>query len=256
MGSGTHRSAVSGLGNPTGNGETEHYGLIEANKIVGTGWRAEVPNLDFRVESAEVCAGAAAPTLLFKLGIANRDPEPVCAVTLHTQIRIAVTQRHYRSEEQARLLEVFGAPHQWGRSLRSLVWTHTTLPVPPFRGRTTIEMPVACTYDFDVVSTKYFHALEDGDIPLELLFSGPVFYRGETGGLQIVQLSRDKETHFRLPLRLWKLLMARYFSHSAWLRVHKDTFDRLYRYKAQNGLPTWEAALEELLDARQGGAQA
>jgi hypothetical protein len=28
-------------------------------------------------------------------------------------------------------------------------------------------------------------------------------------------------------------------------------FDRLYAYKSQRALPTWEAALEELLDAHQ-----
>ena len=42
-------------------------------------------------------------------------------------------------------------------------------------------MPVTCTYDFDVVGTKYFAALEDGEIPLEFLFSGTVFYRRKAG---------------------------------------------------------------------------
>ena len=212
-----------------------------------------MPNLVFHVERAEILAFAAVPTLLFKLGIENRDPELVCSITLHTQLRIAATQRHYRPEEQARLVEVFGEPHQWGRSLHSMVWTHSTVPVPPFRGRTVIDMPVTCTYDFEVVSTKYFHTLEDGDIPLEFLFSGSVFYRVGAGGLQIVQISREKETSFRLPLRLWKQLMAHYFPNSVWLRLHQDTFNRLYDYKARNRLPTWEAALEGLLDTRHEG---
>ncbi|HVC82418.1 MAG TPA: DUF6084 family protein [Chloroflexota bacterium] len=29
-----------------------------------------------------------------------------------------------------------------------------------------VEVPIACTYDLKVAGTKYFHALEDGEIPL------------------------------------------------------------------------------------------
>jgi Family of unknown function (DUF6084) len=212
-----------------------------------------VTNLNFRVEGAEVLAFAAVPTLLFKLCIENLEHEPICAVALHTQLRTATTQRHYTEEEQVRLAEVFGELQRWGRTLKSMVWTHTTVLVPPFSGRTVIEMPVPCTYDFEVVSAKYFHALQDGDIPLEFLFSGQVFYRGETGALQIVQIPWEKEAQFRLPLRLWQQMMQHYFPNSAWLRVHKDVFDRLYRYKVQQGLPTWEAALERLSRVSQEG---
>ena len=41
--------------------------------------------------------------------------------------------------------------------------------------------------------------------------------------------------------------MDRYFPNSVWLRVRKDVFDRLYRYKVCNALLTWEEALERLL---------
>jgi hypothetical protein len=114
-------------------------------------------------------------------------------------------------------------------------------------------MPVPCTYDFEVVSAKYFHALGDGEIPLEFLFSGTIFYRGADGALQIVQIPWEKEAQFRLPVCVWQQMMAQYFPNSAWLRVRRDTFDRLYAYKVCTGLPTWEAALEQLLRASTGG---
>jgi hypothetical protein len=210
-----------------------------------------VPNLNFRVEGAEVLAFAAVPTLLFKLGIENLDSEPVCAVTLHTQIRIAATQRHYQPEEQARLVDVFGAPQRWADTLKSMLWTHTTVQVPPFSGSTVIDMPVPCTYDLEVVSVKYFHALKGGEVPLVFLFSGTIFYRGEAGMLQIVQISWEKEAQFRLPIGLWQQMMAHYFPNRVWLLLHQDTFDRLLDYKIHRGLPTWDAALERLLHARQ-----
>ncbi len=208
-----------------------------------------MPDLDFAVEGAEALTFAAVPSILFKLRIENLGEEPIRSVALSTQVRIAATQRHYDATEQEQLLEVFGEPHRWGSTLRSLLWTHTTLQVPPFSESTVVDMPVTCTYDFEVVAAKYFHALEDGEVPLEFLFTGTVFYAGDGGGLQIDRISWEKEAQFRLPVRLWKETMEHYFPNSAWIRLRRDAFDGLYDYKVRKGLPTWEAAVEALLRA-------
>ena len=209
-----------------------------------------MPDLDFTVQSAEVLPYAAVPTILFRLGIQNAvDGEVVDSISLRTQIRIAATQRRYDPPEQDRLRELFGEPHQWKDTLRSLLWTNTNTIVPGFAGGSVFEMPIACTYDFDVVGTKYFAALEDGEIPLEFLFSGTVFYRGAAGALQAVQIPWEKEAKFRLPVQVWREMIDHYFPNTAWLRIRKDTFDRLYDYRARNALLTWERTLESLLKA-------
>ncbi len=209
-----------------------------------------MPDLDFTVEGAEVLEYAAVPTILFRLGIENAmGEEEINSISLRTQIRIAATRRRYDPSEQAKLRELFGEPHQWKDTLRSTLWTNTDTIVPRFSGSTVFGMPVTCTYDFEVVGTKYFSALEDGEVPLEFLFSGTVFYRAETGALQVAQISWEKEAKFRLPVRVWKEMMDHYFPNSAWLRIRKDTFDRLYDYRARNALLTWERTLESLLDA-------
>jgi hypothetical protein len=208
-----------------------------------------MPDLDFKVEGAEVLEFAAVPSLLFKLRIENLEEEPIRSVALNTQIRIAAARRHYERVEQERLLELFGEPHRWGNTLRSLLWTHTTLQVPPFSGSTVVDMPVPCTYDLEVVGSKYFYALEDGEVPLEFLFSGTVYYAGEGGRLQIARISWEKEAEFRLPVRLWKEMMEHYFPNSAWIRLRRDAIDRLYDYKIRKGLPTWETTVEALLRA-------
>ena len=208
-----------------------------------------MPDLSFEVVDAEVLSFAAVPSLLFKLRIENRGEEPIRSVALNTQIRIAATQRHYDAAEQEMLLELFGEPHRWGETLRSLLWTHTVLQVPPFSGSTVVDMPVTCTYDLEVVSAKYFHALDDGEVPLEFLFSGTVFYAGEGVGLQVARISWEKEAEFRLPVRLWNEMMDHYFPNSAWIRLRRDAFDRLYDYKVRMGFPTWESAVEALLRA-------
>ena len=208
-----------------------------------------MPELDFRVEGAEVLEFAAVPSLLFKLRIENLEEEPIRSVALNTQIRIVATQRHYDAVEQERLRELFGEPSRWRDTLRSLLWTHTVVQVGPFSGSTVVDMPVPCTYDLEVVGAKYFYALEDGEVPLEFLFSGTVFYAGEDRRLQVERISWEKEAEFRLPVRLWKEMMEHYFPNSAWIRLRRDAFDQLYDYKIRKGLPTWEATVEALLRA-------
>jgi Family of unknown function (DUF6084) len=211
--------------------------------------RGSVPELTFAVEGAEALPFAAIPTLGLRLRIESLGGVPIRSLALTTQIRIAVTRRSYDPATQERLVEVFGEPPRWGQTLRSLLWTHTTLNVPAFTGSTVAEMPVACTYDFEVVAAKYLHALHDGDVPLELLFSGTIFYLGESGLLRTALISWDKEAEYRLPVGVWRDVMDQYFPDSAWLRLRKETFDRLYAYKAQRALPTWEEAVERLLES-------
>lgn len=207
-----------------------------------------MPELDFSVDSAEALAFAAQPMIVLKLRVTAPGGEAVRSVSLAVQVRIAATQRAYAAVEQERLLDVFGEPSRWGQTLKSLLWTMANVHVPGFRRQTVVDLAIPCTYDFDVVSAKYFDALQDGAIPLELLFSGTVFYAGETG-LQAEQIGWDKEARFALPVQVWKEVIHLYFPNTAWLRIHKDTFDRLNRYRMRNALPTWESALETLLSA-------
>lgn len=209
-----------------------------------------MPDLSFEVIGVEAPAFAAVPMLVFKLRIVNAiEQERIHTVILRCQIQLAVTRRRYSPEAQARLLEVFGEPKRWGETLRPLLWAHASTVAPQFTGSTVVDLPVPCTYDFEVVSTKYFDALEEGEIPLTFLFSGTIFYEGETGDLQIGQISWSKEASSRIPVSLWQEMIASYYPGSAWIRIHKDVFDQLYQYKATHSLLTWEDALMQLLQA-------
>jgi hypothetical protein len=211
-----------------------------------------MPDLNFAVVGAEVPTYAATPTLNFKLRVTNaNEQERIHSVTLRSQIQIAATRRKYNADEQARLLDVFGEPQRWGETLRSQLWTHISVVVPPFTGSTVVDLPIPCTYDFEVLSTKYFNALEDGDIPLSFLFSGTIFYEG--GQLQVGQISWSKEATFRLPVKLWQEMIAHYYPNSTWIRLQKHAFDQLYQYKLRKGLPTWEDVIAHLLqDSSEG----
>jgi hypothetical protein len=204
-------------------------------------------DLNFRVESVESCAHAAVPQLVFRLAITEAAATDIQSVLLKCQIRIEPTRRDYRAENPERLLEQFGPPSHWGKSMRSLLWTHVQAFVPGFTGRTTADLAVPCSFDFNVAATKYFAAMEEGEIPLEFLFSGTVFYLDGDGNLQVAPISLDKQAGFRLGVAVWKQMMDHYYPHSAWLCLDRDVFDRLLRYKAGSGLPTWEKVIETLL---------
>jgi len=124
--------------------------------------------------------------------------------------------------------------------------------VRPFAGSTALDLPVPCTFDFNVAATKYFHALQGGEVPLELLFSGTVFPEGPAGEPRVAQVPWDREAAFRLLVRVWREMMDHYYPGSAWLCLRRDIFERLQRYKTAHGLPTWEQALEQLLRAAGG----
>jgi hypothetical protein len=189
---------------------------------------------------------AAVPTLLLRLAITEASGDPIHAVALRAQIRIEPQRRRYSQDEAARLLELFGEQPQWGESLRPFLWTHTTAMLTGFTGRTEVDLPVACSYDFEVAAAKYLHSLGDGEIPLNLLFSGTVFARRD-GVVSVQPVPWHVEAGYRLPVRTWRDLMDQYFPNSGWIRLRRDTIDAVGRYKAERAIPTWEDALELLL---------
>lgn len=205
------------------------------------------PELDFQVHGVEIARHAVAPLLLLKLHVSVAAiTEAIQNVVLQCQIQINTSRRTYAPDEQQRLVELFAEPARWGTTVRTLLWTHTNLVLPPFEDSCEVDLPLPCSYDFNLAATKYFDALE-GEVPITLLFSGSIFYRTASGALQVGQISWNKEAAFRLPVKVWREMMEHYYPNSAWLCLRKDLFDRLSQYKTRAGISTWERALERLL---------
>jgi hypothetical protein len=141
---------------------------------------------------------------------------------------------------------MFGETSRWGETVKPFLWTHVSTMVAGFKGATEFDMPVPCSYDFDVAASKYLHSLRDGEIPLILLFSGTVFAKGKDG-LMVTQVPWDREAVYRLPVSVWRNLMDLYFPNSGWLRLHRDTLDSLLKFKARRALVSWDNVIEALL---------
>jgi len=207
-----------------------------------------MPELNFKIEGAHAVPYGASPLIAFDLQVANSGPEEaIHTVVLRAQIQIEVTRRHYTPEEQSKLLDLFGEPSRWGQTLKNLLWTNAIVIVPGFDKQTTVELQVPCTFDFNVGATKYFHGLSEGDLPLNFLFSGTVFYADGNEQLQVAPISWEKEAKFKLPLKTWKDLIDHYYPNTAWLNLRRDVFDRLYQYKVRNGITSWEQVIERVL---------
>jgi hypothetical protein len=202
-----------------------------------------VPEIASAVRDASPLEHAAAPTLSFALELTS--PMQVRSISLDVQLQIAARRRAYDDSVHERMFELFGPPAAWGTTLRTLPWTRTTLVVPPFEGSTVVDLQVPCSYDLEVTASRYFDALADGEVPLEFLFSGTVFYGTP---LQAARISWESEAEYRLPVRVWKETMERHFRDTAWLRVGKDRFDRLVAYKSRRALASWEDVFDELLE--------
>jgi Family of unknown function (DUF6084) len=213
----------------------------------GAASATDAPQLEFSVESAHAVPYAAVPTLGFALRIERPDGGEVRSVALNAQLRIAAAGGGWSEAEQKRPSHVF--PEQFAKTVRSLLWTNASANVPAFRGSTVHELTIPCTYDFEVAAAKYLEALEGGEVPLELLFSGGVFYPGPGGRLQVASISWDREAEYRLPVAVWREAMREHFGDSPWLRLGRASFERLHAYKARGAFASWDDAVDALLAA-------
>jgi hypothetical protein len=205
-----------------------------------------VPDLRFQIEIVEATPNAAAPLLTFKVRATDAEMQPIHSIALRVQVQIEPVRRRYTSDQQERLKELFGEPERWSKSLHPLLWTNVNVNVPAFDGTLVFDVGVPCTFDFNVAVIKYIYGLDDGEIPTTLLFSGTVFHAGRMG-LQVAQIPWDRDANYRLPVQVWKEMMDLYYPNTAWLCLQRDVFDKLYRFKAQHGIPTPEQAVERML---------
>jgi hypothetical protein len=207
-----------------------------------------VADLIFGCTGATADKYAATPTLAFQLTITERSGVRVHAIALRCQIRIEPHRRRYSAAEAERLHDLFGDPSRWAETVKPIQLATVTAMVPGFTAVTEIDIPVPCTYDLEVTSARYLQGLDDGTIPMLLLFSGTVFVATE-GGFSVELVPWSAEASYRMPVSVWRDLVDAHFPGSAWLRCSRETLDELSRFKARHALPTWDATLGVLLAA-------
>jgi Family of unknown function (DUF6084) len=189
---------------------------------------------------------AATPTLTFSLTITERSGVRIHAIALRCQIRVEPHRRRYSAAEAQRLHDLFGDPSRWAETVKPIQLATVTAMVPTFTAVTEVDLPVPVTYDLEVASARYLQGLDDGTVPLLLLFSGTVFVATEKGfSVELVPWSA--EASYRLPVSVWHDLVDAHFPGRSWLPCSNMTLDALSAFKAKHALPTWDATLAALL---------
>lgn len=186
------------------------------------------------------------PILTVRLRIDNPGDEPIHALALRAQVRLEPQRRQHTEAETAALADLFGPRDRWKDTLRSFLWMQSSTMVQGFTGSTEVDLPMPCTYDFEVSASKYLHALQDGVIPMVLLFSGTVFTRG-VAGFGVEQIPWDKDVRHEMPVKVWHQLISEQFPGTGWVRLDHDTLATLSAYKAERGFTTSEEAVNDLL---------
>ncbi len=215
-----------------------------------------MPDLNSASRGRSRSTSPPAPLLLFKVRVAETGCRaPIHTAVLRCQVRIEPARRRYAGRAKRRAWWTCSARRSAGaRRMRPMLWTHAVAVVPPFTGSAAVDVPVPCSYDFNVAADQVFRRPGRGaKSRFASSSAAPIFYEADDGALQVGQIAWEKEATYRLPVAVWKDLMGRYYPNCAWLSLRKDVFDRLARYKSRQGLPTWEQALERLLAAA-GGA--
>jgi hypothetical protein len=205
------------------------------------------PALEIEVLGAEPALHVEAPALHFRLRVREAAGRDVYMVALGTQVQIDPGLRGHDQDTRARLVDLFGTPERWASTTSAIVWARVEALLPSFSSELEFTLVVPCTYDLEVTSAKYLDALPDGEVPLSFHFSGRIFYRGEDGRLQIVLTPWSTAT-FRMPVATWRAMIEHHFPEAGFVRVQQSTLQALGLHRAAHGLPTFDAAIADLLE--------
>jgi hypothetical protein len=202
----------------------------------------------FRVLAIAPTPYAAAPELTARLRIEESSGMQVHAIALRCQVRIDPQRRGYDADDERGIRALFGDRGRWPDTLRPFQWMQCHTTVQGFTGATEVDLALPCTYDLDVVGSRYLHGVGSGVVPLTLMFSGTAFTRGEHG-FAVAQVPWDSECRFDLPVQVWRDMIAGFFPHQGWIRLDHDVLTALGDYRASAGLVSWEETVTRLLAA-------
>jgi Family of unknown function (DUF6084) len=210
-------------------------------------------NYEFSVVDIFAEPYAAAPQLTARLRIQETTGQTIHAIALRCQVRIEPQRRRYEEADESGLRALFGERDRWAETLKPFLWMQSSAMVQGFTEITEVDLPLPCTYDFEITGSRYLHAVSDGTVPLALLFSGTVFTKG-VNGFGVEQVPWDCEASYSLPVAVWQQMIESYYPNTGWIRLDHDVLTSLADFRSSHGLTTWEETLQALLAARDGAS--
>ena len=211
------------------------------------------PAPEFEIVGATHVPFAASPTMLFEAIATEPTGAAIQSIALTAQVMIDPARRGYDPETRLRLTELFGPPSSWAPSTSGLPWARVAAAVPGFAGEARFSLEVPCTYDLEVAAAKYFYAVQDGEVPLTFHFNGNIFFHGGADGrLQVMPISWTTSSQYRMPVQVWRAMIAEHYPGGGWIRVSDETLRALHERRAALGLASLDACVVELLERGDG----
>ncbi len=238
------------LRRPDGAGEAEAPALPALDRRSDVAVAA--PALEFAVVGVDAEPNAATPLLCFECGVTDASGREIYTIALSTQIQIDADRRAYDEETRERLRDLFGEQERLPATAGALQLGRVDTLVPSFTGAGSFTIALPVSADLELAGTRYLGSLPGGAVPLTFNFNGTIFYCGSADRLQVVLVPWSCSARYRLPVSTWRGLIERRYASSGFVRVQADTLELLRRRRAEEGLPTFDATLRELL----GGAGA
>lgn len=209
---------------------------------------APLPSVDLDFTCLDVVSDrfAAGPTVVLKMRATETSGGRVHAVALRCQVRVEPVRRSYGDGEAAKVVDLFGDRPRWGSTMQPMQLAFLSQVLSSFTGTCDFDLVLPLSYDVEVAAHKYLAALEGGEAPLILLFSGTVF-SGALGSLSVQPVPWHKETQVRMPVAVWREAMDAHFPGQAWLRLSRSAYDDLATYRGRHGLVGWDDVVAKLV---------
>jgi hypothetical protein len=202
---------------------------------------------EFAVVGVETDALAATPLLRFAVDVTDPSDREIYTIALTAQVQIDGDRRAYDPETRERLRDLFGEQERLPATAGALQIGRVDTLVPSFTGQGSFTIVLPVSADLELAAARYLSSLADGVAPLTFNFNGSIFYCGENDRLQVTLVPWSCFARYRLPVAAWRELIDRRHAGSGFVRLQPETLERLRVHRVERGLPTFDAAIADLL---------
>ncbi len=126
--------------------------------------------------------------------------------------------------------------------------TIASVTVPAFTDECVIDLPVGCSYDFNLAATKYFYGLEAGEFLCCCCSAARSSFATARATCRSVRSPNTRRPATVFPVGTWRALMERYYSGTVPLSLSREVFDEVYRFKRRHALASWDDTVRLLLE--------
>ena len=178
-----------------------------------------MPDLSFQVEDAHSHSRTRLLRSCHVQGAHHRTPRrslsipSLCVCRCRSNLCAAATP----SAEQEQLKELFGETERWSKSLHPLLWANINVNVPAFTGSTVVDVPVPCTFDFNVAMTKYILRTRRWRDSHHAALQRDRFLRRPHRACRWRRFRGIVRPAIGCRFSVWKEMMDLYYPNTAWL---------------------------------------